>query len=420
MGKTIIEKILAKASKEKKVCAGDRVWASIDLVSIRDFGGVNAVLEYEENFGNRKIFDKNKFVITFDLYAPPRDEKVAKNQKICKEFLKKQGGRLFDVDCGIGAHVLLESGLVKPWDIVLGTDSHMNLLGAICAFGSGVGATDLTAALAYGKLWFRVPETHKYIIKGDFAKGIGEKDLILKILKEKKTDGAIYKAIEFYGDVINKMNLSKRITLTSMVTELSGKIGFIEPNEEIIDELGKRGVVGKSRIFADADANYEKEEKFSVPDEPLIACPHSPDNVKPVSEVEGLEIDQVFIGSCTNGRYEDMEAAAKILKKRKIKNGIRLIIVPATKEVAINCIQNGLYETFIKAGAIIGNPSCALCTIGHPGVLAPGERMVSTSNRNFPDKIGKGGEIYLASPLTAAASAIRGAIADPREFLEGI
>ncbi len=417
MAKTIIEKILARASGRARVSAGERVWAKLDFVAMRDFGGPNVILEYQTAFDCKPIFDGSKAAFTFDLHIPARDERVAKNQKDCREFARTMGMRVFDVDAGVGQHVLFEQGLVRPWDVIVGTDSHMNLLGVFGSFASGVGTTDIVAGLAYGRLWFKVPETHKFIVTGTPEPPVSAKDLILYILKTIKTDGAIYKAVEFTGSTIDAMSLASRITLASMVTEMSGKVGFIEPNDAVLQFIRERSKRKIEPVKADPDARYETTVKFEVNDlEPQIACPHSPDNVKPVRAVEGTAIDQAFIGSCTNGRFEDLEAAAQLLKGRKVKDGVRLIVVPATIEVAREALNRGLYEIFISAGAIVCNPSCALCTTGHPGILAPGEVMVSTSNRNFVGKLGKGAEVYLASPATAAASAVTGAITDPRDI----
>ncbi|MDI6840127.1 MAG: aconitase/3-isopropylmalate dehydratase large subunit family protein [bacterium] len=414
MGSTIIEKILTRASG-KTVKVDDRVWASLDLVTMRDFGGPNVILDYENAFGEEPLFDPNRVAITFDLHVPPRDEKVAQNHKLCRDFAAKKGCKLFDVNQGIGQHVLFEHGLVKPWDVIIGSDSHMNLLGVFGAFATGVGTTDIVAGLKYGKLWYRVPPTIKVVVSGKLKEFVGAKDIILYILKNLKTDGAIYRAIEFTGDIIEQMGLAGRITITSMVTELSGKVGFIEPSQEILDFIKEMSNMNINPIHADLDADYEKIFEFDISNlEPQIACPHSPDEVRPVKEVEGTPIDQVFIGSCTNGRYEDLLEAAHILKGKKAK--VRLIIVPATMGVAIEALNNGLYEIFLKVGAMLPNPGCSLCTTGHPGILAPGEVMVSTSNRNFIGKLGKGSEVYLCSPAVAAASAIIGKITDPRKL----
>lgn len=416
MAKTIVEKVLSRASSQE-VHPDDRVWANVHLVAMRDFGGPNVVLEYAHAFGNRDVYDPMRVAITFDLHVPPRDEKVASNQKVLRDFAKEKGVRLFDVHSGIGQHVLFENGLIRPWDVVIGTDSHMNLLGALGCFATGVGTTDVVAALATGKLWFRVPHTHRYVVEGELQDMVSAKDVILSMLKEIGTDGARYKAIEFTGSTIQKMHLAERITLTSMVTEMSGKIGFVQPDQSILRFLQERVKSGVELISPDADAQYEKTVHFDVTGlEPQVACPHSPDNVKNVKVVVGERIDQVFLGSCTNGRYEDLKIAADLLKGRRVKSGVRLIIVPATMAVARQALENGLYDVFLEAGAVVSNPSCALCTHGHPGILASGEIMVSTSNRNFVGKLGRSAQVYLASPATAAASAIEGVITDPREI----
>jgi len=412
---TIIEKIFSCAAG-KKVRPDEYIWANLNLVAMRDFGGPNVVQEYKENFGEAPIFDKEKVVITFDLHIPPRDEKVARNQQILREFAKTQGIRLFDVNTGVGQHVLFENGYVKPGDVIIGTDSHMNLLGAFGAAGFGMGTTDITAGIYKGKLWFRVPRTIKIVVNGILKEFVTAKDVILHILKNLSTSGALNRAIEFSGETIKMMTMAERITMTSMVTEMSGDIGFIVPDEEVIEFLRARADEKITPIYVDKTAVYEKVIKFDVSNlQPQIACPHSPDNVKNVKEMAGTKIDQVFIGSCTNGRFEDLKIAAEVLNGKRIKDGVRLIIVPATMEVAGQVAKTGLYETFIKSGAVVINPGCALCTTGHPGILAPGEVMVSTSNRNFIGKLGKGAFVYLTSPATAAATAIMGAITDPRE-----
>jgi homoaconitate hydratase family protein len=417
MGQTIIEKILERASGTS-VRAGDRIWARLDLVAMRDFGGPNAILEYESAFGDREVFDGSKVAFTFDLHVPPRNERVAMNQQICRRFAAQHGTLLFDVESGIGQHVLMERGHVRPWDVIIGTDSHMNLLGVFGAFASGVGTTDIAAGMAGGELWFKVPQTLKFVIRGSLGDGVSAKDVILHILREVGTDGALYKSVEFSGETVRSLSLAGRITLTSMVTEMSGKAALMEPDEKVFEFLKGRTNAVVEPLSADADAEYERVLEFDVSGlEPLIACPHSPDLVKPVREVQGAPIDQVFIGSCTNGRIEDLTRAARILDGHRVKDGLRLIVVPATQEVTRQAVEQGLMEIFVRAGAIVTNPGCALCTTGHPGILAEGETMVSTSNRNFVGKLGKGGFVYLASPATAAISAIRGEITDPREGL---
>ncbi|UCD92195.1 MAG: 3-isopropylmalate dehydratase large subunit [Methanobacteriota archaeon] len=415
MGSTIIEKIIAKSTGKELVTPDERLWVDVDLAVIRDFGGPNVILEYEEHFGDQKVHDPNKIAITFDLHVPAKDEKVAGNQKICRDFAHKQRIRnLFDVGSGVGQHVLLEKGLVNAGDIIAGTDSHMNLLGCANSFASGVGTTDIVAAWAKGKLWFKVPGTIKIVLDGNLEKPTSAKDVILHVLKNVGCEGALYKSVEICGPATENMSLSERITLTSMVTEMSGKAAFTPPHDKIMDYLKKRTNKEQVGIFPDEDAQYEEEYDFDISGlEPQIACPDSPDNVKPVSEVEGTPVDEVFIGSCTNGRYEDLYEVAQILNKNKVADGVRLIVLPSTAEVARAALDNGLYQIFFEAGAVVPNPSCGLCTTGHHGILAPGEVLVSTSNRNFPGKVGKGGEVYLASPATAATSSVKGEITVP-------
>ncbi len=417
-GKTIIEKILSKASG-KDVCANDRVWAEVDLSVIRDFGGPNAVLEFDRFTDNGKVKHPDKIAITFDYQAPAKDMKVAQNQALCRDFAKRQGIKnLFDVNWGIGQHVLLERGMINPGSVVIGTDSHMNLLGSVGSFASGVGNTDIVAAWYSGKLWFRVPETIKVIFKGTYKEPVSAKDLTLRFVKEIGTDKPNYKSLELIGEPIENLTLAGRLTLGSMVTEVNGKVCFIEPAGGTLEFLRQRCGDELDIVTPDDDARYLDEVEVEVEDlVPQIACPHNPANVKPVEAVERMPFNEGFIGSCTNGRFEDFKAAARILKKAgKIHPEVRLIVVPATKEVAMEMLQAGLYEVFMNVGAMVTNPGCSLCTAGHHGVLGRGDVLLSTSNRNFLGKLGKGGEVYLCSPATVAASAVEGKITDPRKY----
>jgi len=417
-GKTIIEKILTKASG-KEVFANDRVWAEVDLAVIRDFGGPNAVLEFDKFTNSGKVKDPDKIAITFDYQAPAKDMKVAQNQVLCREFAKKQGIKnLFDVNWGIGQHVLLERGMIKPGSVIVGTDSHMNLLGAVGSFSSGVGNTDIVATWYSGKSWFRVPETIKVTFKGKYKEPVSAKDLTLKFIQEIGMDKANYKSLEFYGEPIDNLSLAGRLTLGSMMTEINAKIAFIQPNGEPLEFLRQRCEGEIEVVTSDKDAHFSEEMQVDVGKLiPQIACPHSPDNVKPVEEVEGTPFNEGFIGSCTNGRLEDFKAAAKILKKAgKIHPEVRLIITPATREVAMGMLESGLYKIFMSVGAMVTNPGCSLCTSGHHGVLGKEDVLLSTSNRNFLGKLGKGAQVYLCSPATVAASAVEGKITDPRRY----
>jgi homoaconitate hydratase family protein len=417
-GKTVIEKILSRASR-KEVRANDRVWAEVDLAVIRDFGGPNAVLEFDNFTKQGKVKDPDKIALTFDYQAPAKDMKVAQNQILCREFAKRQGIKnLFDVNWGIGQHVLLEQGMIKPGSVVIGTDSHMNLLGAVGSFSTGVGNTDIVAAWYSGKLWFRVPETIKVIFNGNYKEPVSAKDMTLRFVKEIGTDRPNFKSLELCGDPIDSLSLAGRLTLGSMMTEINAKIAFILPNGEPLEFLRQRCGDGLEIVTSDDDADFLDELEINVDKLiPQIACPHTPDNVKPVEEVEGTPFTEGFIGSCTNGRLEDFKAAARILKKvGKIHPDVRLIITPATREVAINMLEAGLYQIFMNVGAMVTNPGCSLCTAGHHGVLGKGDVLLSTSNRNFLGKLGKGAEVYLCSPATVAASAVEGKITDPRKY----
>jgi 3-isopropylmalate/(R)-2-methylmalate dehydratase large subunit len=415
-GKTIIEKILSEHSGQD-ACAGDRLWADLDLAVVRDFGGPNVVLEYEKQMGDKPVWDPQKIAMTFDYQAPAKVVQVANNQRICREFAAKHGiPHVFDVNTGIGQHVLLEQGMILPGSVVIGTDSHMNLLGAVGSFASGMGTTDVAAAWATGRLWFRVPETIRITFKGTYDYPASAKDLTLFVVSKIDTSKTIYKALEFYGRPIDSLSLAGRLTLASMVTEMEGKVGLVIPDKALLSWVGERAGQKVQAVLPDRDASYWEEWEFDISGlEPLIACPDRPDNVRPVREVAGTRVDEVFIGSCTNGRLEDLRAAAEVLERMggKVAPHVRMIVTPATTEVAMQAVEAGLYETFIKAGAMVTNQGCSLCTIGHHGVLAEGDVLVSTGNRNFRGKLGKGSLSYLASPAVAAATAVKGEIALP-------
>ena len=425
MGKTMIQKIMQRASG-KEVQIGDRVWCNVDLSTARDFGGPNCVLQFEDVTDKQgKVWDPEKIAFTFDLQAPAHSEKVSNNQKIIREFSKKQGiSKVFDINWGIGQHVLLENGHVKPGDVILGTDSHMNLLGAVGAFATGVGNTDIVASWILGTLWFRVPETMKITATGKFAKGVYMRDLLTHLVGTLGADGMFFKAVEFYGDTVENSTLADRITLCSMVTEMSGKVGLIMPSGPVLDWLAARaGDEVRQRVkdlAADADAPYCQEVSVDVSKlEPLASCPDAPDNVKKVREVAGEKIQQVHIGSCSNGRFEDITAAFEVLQAGgfQVSPEVRTIITPSTREVMKQCAEAGYIQKFLEAGVVFTNPTCSLCTAEHYGALPSGDVAISTTNRNFIGKVGKGSHTYLMSPASAMASAVRGVITDPRDIL---
>lgn len=426
MGKTAIVKIMERAAG-RPVSVGQRVWCKVDLASARDFGGANCVLQFEKEMGKQAmVWDPDKVAYTFDLQAPSHSEKVSNNQKIIREFAKRQGiQNVFDINHGIGQHVMLEAGLIKPGDVVLGTDSHMNLLGAVGAFATGVGNSDIAASYINGTSWFRVPETMKIEVEGEFKPGVCMRDLLTKIVGDLGAGGMDFLAVEFVGETIEKAALAERITLCSMVTEMSGKVPLIMPNGEVLDWLcGRAGEEVRTRVkelSADQDAEYCKVLHYNVSDlEPMASCPDAPDNVKPISEIAGTKVDQIHIGSCSNGRFEDIKAAYDILMAGggRIFPGMRAIITPSTTEVQIQCAKEGLLEKFLEAGVVFTNPTCALCTAEHYGALPSGDIGCSTTNRNFIGKVGKGSHTYLMSPMSAMATAVRGCITDPREILK--
>lgn len=426
MGKTAIVKIMERAAG-REVKVGERVWCNVDLASARDFGGANCVLQFEKEMGKEaKVWDPDKIAYTFDLQAPSHSEKVSNNQKIIREFAKRQGIRnVFDINHGIGQHVMLEAGLIKPGDVVLGTDSHMNLLGAVGAFATGVGNSDIAASYINGTSWFRVPETMKIEVNGKFKPGVCMRDLLTKIVGDLGAGGMDYLAVEFTGETIKRASLAERITLCSMVTEMSGKVPLIMPNGPVLDWMveraGKEVLQRVADLSADPDAAYCQVLHYDVSElVPMASCPDAPDNVKPVSEISGTVVDQIHIGSCSNGRFEDIKAAYDILMAGggKIHPGIRAIITPSTMEVQIQCAREGILEKFLEAGVVFTNPTCALCTAEHYGALPSGDIGCSTTNRNFIGKVGKGSHTYLMSPMSAMATAVRGCITDPREILK--
>ncbi len=416
MGKTIIEKIMSSHSKETAK-PGVIIWIDIDVRSARDFGGANVVKNFESEYPDEKIDDVNKTFFTFDCVAPANNIPYANNQQICRIFAQKQGIKVYDVDSGIGSHIMIEKGLAKPNTIIVGTDSHLNILGCVGAFGQGMGDQDIAFAFKTGKTWFEVPETIKITIKGKFEYPTTAKDLTLAVLKQLGASGALGKAIEYYGNTIDNLSLPERITLASMTTEMGGIVSFITPNDEIIQYCKERAKSNNiQKINADEDANYSEEITIDISNlKPLLSAPPSPENVHNVEDFADEKIDSAFIGSCTNGRIEDFEIAANILKGKKVAKNVMLKLVPATREVYGEILNRGLLEIFYKAGAIISHPGCGGCASGQLGMTGQGEVQISTSNRNFLGKQGAG-KTYLASPATVAASALSGKITSPEKL----
>jgi len=367
-GQTIIQKIFqAHSPGDAAVTPGSIIWLDLDVRTARDFAGANVVKNYRTHYGNAPVADKDKTFFTFDLVVPPNNIPYANNQQICRTWAREQDVKVYDVDAGIGSHVAIEQGLAYPGSTFVGTDSHLNILGAVGAFGQGMG-----------------------------------------------DQGALGRSVEFYGPAIEALDLPSRITLASQITEMGGIIGFVPPSEEILtytrQRTGRDDIEG---VYADPDAEYVERVEVDITNlEPLIACPPSPANVVPVREVAGTQIDSVFFGSCTNGRFEDFVAVAEVAKGKHIAPGIMASVVPATREVFEQMLRSGVLETLFDAGFIISNPGCGGCASGHIGMTGQGQVQISTSNRNFPGKQGAG-DTYLTSPLTAAWSALKGEITVP-------
>ena len=405
---TIVEKIVSKhAGRNAK--PGDIVDVGIDARIARDFGGANVVKNIRDH--GLAIDDPSKTFFTFDCNPGGSDQKYAENQQICRIFARQTGIKVYDINAGIGTHIAIEQGLVGPGQILVSTDSHANIMGAIGAFGQGMGDQDIAHAFAKGKVWFKTPATVRVQLRGMPSANAGAKDIALAMCKHFGANGLLGVAAEFYGPYIDTLDVAGRMTLSSMCTEMGGIIIIFPPNKDVIafcERVANRKV---EPVYADADAEYADSIEIDISDlQPMIARPAHPDDVVPVSEVSGTKVDSVFIGSCTNGRYEDFLAAAQVLKERHVAPGVVLKIVPATDAIWQRMLDDGLVSIFKEAGALLSNAGCAGCAAGQVGQNGPGEITVSTGNRNFPGKQGKG-SVYLASPETAAASAIAGVIA---------
>lgn len=413
MGKTIIEKLLGSHS-EHDVSFGDIVDVRIDARIARDFGGANVVKNIKEN--DLGIDDPTKTFFTFDCNPGGSDQKYASNQQICRLFAREHSIRVFDINEGIGTHIAIDKGLVAPGETLVSTDSHANILGAIGAFGQGMGDQDIAYAFASGKVWFKVPPTVKVILKGNPQKSATPKDIILSVLRELGAHGLLGYAAEYYGHSVEVLSLDARITIASMTTEMGGIIAFIPPDKQIIDYCTHARGRAVEPVYADKDAEYAKIVEIDINGlVPLISKPGHPEDVIEVREMAGEKIDSAFIGSCTNGRMQDMEQAAEILKHRKVAPGVVLKIVPSTDRIWKRCLEKGLIEIFKQAGALLGNAGCAGCAEGQIGQNGPGEVTISTGNRNFSGKQGKG-QVFLASPAVVAASAVAGVIALPDQI----
>ncbi|MDH7485139.1 MAG: aconitase/3-isopropylmalate dehydratase large subunit family protein [Anaerolineae bacterium] len=411
-GQTVIEKII-QAHSDEEAAPGRIVWMELDVRTARDFAGANVVQNYRTHYGNSPVADASKTFFTFDCVVPAKTIPYASNQHLCRLWAREQGIRVYDVDAGIGSHVAIEEGLAYPGCTFVGTDSHLNILGAIGAFGQGMGDQDIAFAFKTGKTWFEVPPTMQVVIKGELHPPCTARDLTLAVLRELGSSGALGKAVEFTGPAIEALDLAGRITLASQITEMGGIIGFVPPSKEVLAFCRERAGREVSGVYADPDAEYCQVVEVDISNlEPLVACPPSPANVRPVRELAGTRIDSVFLGSCTNGRFEDFVAVAEVVKGEHIAPWVTASVVPATRQVYARLLREGVLETLFEAGFIVSNPGCGGCASGQIGMTGQGEVQVSTSNRNFPGKQGAG-ETYLASPLTAAWAALRGEIVVP-------
>ena len=416
---TITEKILCRHTDLKEIHPGMLINARVDIALGNDITAPIAIAEFRKA-GGLKVFDRDKVVLIPDHFTPNKDIDSAQQCKFMRDFAREQGiTHYYDVgEVGIEHALLPEQGIVLPGDLVIGADSHTCTYGALGAFATGVGSTDLAAAMMTGEVWFKVPETMKIVFSGQMRKWVSGKDLILYIIGSIGVDGALYKAMEFTGDTIGQLSMADRLTIANMVIEAGAKNGIFIPDDITKAYVAKRAKRPYSFYNSDPDAQYADVINIDVNSiEPQVAFPHIPSNVRGISQVGDIKIDQVVIGSCTNGRIEDLRVAAGILKKNKAAPRVRLIIVPATQEIYKQALQEGLIETFIDAHAAVSTPTCGACLGGHMGVLADGEKAVSTTNRNFIGRMGHtGSEVYLASPAIAAASAVLGRIAGPEEL----
>lgn len=408
---TLIEKILANHSKQDVIKPGDIVDVTMDVRAARDFGGANVVKNMQDH--GLDLDDPSKTFFTFDCNPTGSDQKYAVNQHICRMYARENGIKIYDIDNGIGTHTLIHEGLAYSGSTAVTTDSHANILGAVGAFGQGMGDQDIAAAWANGKVWFKVPESVKITLNGKRPEGLSAKDIVLNLLSHFGANSLLGYSVEFYGDEVDKLSLDERITISSMGTEMGAIILLFTPNQEVMDYSSKRAGRQLELVAADQDARYAKEFELDLSEfVPRVSRPGAPHDTVPVTEAEGTKIDSAFIGSCTNGRFEDLAVAAAVLYKRRVAPGVVLKIVPATDEIWQKCLDDGLIDIFKDAGAMLSNAGCAGCAAGQVGQNGPGEITISTGNRNFPGKQGKG-EVYLASPAIVAASAVAGYITTP-------
>lgn len=416
---TIAEKVLKSHSNDNDVSPGQFVDANIDLIMVHEQLGGRIQEEYEK-LGIDTVWDPNKIFFILDHWVPAPTVNAARMHQDCVNFAEKYNFvHNMGMNKGICHQVLPEMGFSRPGMLIVGSDSHTTTYGAFNCLSTGIGATDVSVVFATGKLWFRVPQSFKIILNGKLKKAVMSKDFILTMIGEISTKGALYKALEFHGPGSSWLSIDSRMTITNMVVEAGAKFGVFLPDEKLKSWLNSRTNLPYEFVKPDDNAEYEKEYEFDLTNiTPVVAKPSNPGNIAAIEEVQGEEIDQAFLGSCTNGRMEDLRIAAKILKGKKINHKTRLIITPASREIYMNAMSEGLLEIFLNAGAIVTHSTCGACIGGHLGVLGPNERCISSTNRNFIGRMGDpSAEIFLASPATIAASALKGKITDPREMM---
>lgn len=416
---TLAEKILAAHAGKDKVTPGELINVRVDLVLSNDITAPIAIKEFQR-IGVKKVFDPQKVVMVPDHFIPNKDILSAEQAKLMREFALEQGLVYFEVGRMGIEHVLLpEQGLVLPGDVVIGADSHTCTYGALGAFSTGMGSTDIASAMACGEIWMKVPPTIRFVYQGKLRRWVGGKDLILYTIGNIGVDGALYAAMEFAGEAIKALSMDGRFTMANMAVEAGAKAGIFEVDDKTLEYVRPRAKRPYQVYKSDKDARYARVIEYDVSSlEPQVAFPHIPSNTRPVSQVGEVEIDQVVIGSCTNGRLEDLQIAAQILRGRQVHPGLRCIIIPGTRHVYLEALREGLTEAFVNSGAVVSTPTCGPCLGGYMGVLAAGERCVSTTNRNFVGRMGSPeSEVYLANPAVAAASAIAGRIASPEEVV---
>ncbi|WP_243313296.1 3-isopropylmalate dehydratase large subunit [Fundidesulfovibrio agrisoli] len=419
MRQTLAQKILQRHTDETVSQDGQIVRCRVSLVLANDITAPLAIKSFNK-MGATEVFDKDKIALVCDHFTPNKDIDSAEQVKVVREFAMAKGITHYyeGGDCGVEHALLPELGLVGPGDVVIGADSHTCTYGGLGAFATGMGSTDIAAAMVMGETWFKVPPTIRVVLEGTLPKWIGGKDIILELIGMIGVSGALYKALEFAGPVVEQLSIEQRMTMSNMAIEAGGKVGLFPVDAKTLAYAKAAGRTGDTELYADEGAHYEREVVIDCSKlTPRVACPHLPDNVKPVDECVGIRIDQSIIGSCTNGRIEDMREAAAVLKGRKVAKHVRCIVLPATPAIWKQSLKEGLLEIFMDSGCVVGPPTCGPCLGGHMGILAAGERSIATTNRNFKGRMGSlQSEVYLSGPAVAAASAIAGEIVHPEKI----